>query len=141
MKSKALSVALIVTTVIVATARIMESSDRIITHWNLADEATSYGSKYLIWILPAISAALFALLTHHGEKQRKAAEKQAGGKGGCQTDYFGIITPLIMLLMLYVTACSAQFVPMYSAVTAAMLAMIFAAYMYTHRKARTSRAA
>ena len=63
MKSKILSLAIIIAITIIALYCILSGPETIILHWNIGGEADSYGPKYLILAHPAISIIVFLLIS------------------------------------------------------------------------------
>ena len=72
MKSKILSLAIIIAITVIALYCVLSGPETIILHWNIGGEAESYGSKYLILTLPVISLIVFLLIVN----QRKITQKQ-----------------------------------------------------------------
>ena len=64
MKSKILSLAIIIAITIIALYCVLSGPETIILHWNIGGEAESYGSKYLILALPVISLIVFLLIVN-----------------------------------------------------------------------------
>ena len=64
MKSKILSLAIIIAITIIALYCVLSGPETIILHWNIGGEAESYGSKYLILALPVISFIVFLLIVN-----------------------------------------------------------------------------
>lgn len=64
MKSKILSLAIIIAITVIALYCVLSGPETIILHWNIGGEAESYGSKYLILALPVISFIVFLLIVN-----------------------------------------------------------------------------
>ncbi len=64
MKSKILSLAIIIAITVIALYCVLSGPETIILHWNIGGEAESYGSKYLILALPVISLIVFLLIVN-----------------------------------------------------------------------------
>lgn len=62
MKSRILSLAIIIAITVISLLRITNGPESIILHWSFAGEADSYGPKYLILAHPAISIIVFLLI-------------------------------------------------------------------------------
>ena len=62
MKSRILSLAIIIAITVISFLRITNGPESIILHWSFAGEADSYGPKYLILAHPAISIIVFLLI-------------------------------------------------------------------------------
>ncbi|OYP55498.1 DUF1648 domain-containing protein [Segatella bryantii] len=65
MKNKILQISAIIAIFIVAIVRIVDNTEKIILHWDLWGNITSYCSKYYIIFLPIISLIIYALFRYY----------------------------------------------------------------------------
>lgn len=136
MKSKILSLAIIIAITIIALYCVLSGPDTIILHWNIGGEAESYGSKYLILALPVISLIVFLLIVNQekhpydtsllSEKTRKNRNPKA----------LRDIMPILLLAILYITACSVQIISMSSLVPFSLIIIAIILFNYKLRKSR-----
>ena len=136
MKSKILSLAIIIAITIIALYCILSGPETIILHWNIGGEADSYGPKYLILALPVISFIVFLLIVNQekhpydtslvSEKNRK----NRNPKALCD------IMPILLLAILYITACSVQIISMSSLVPFSLIIIAIILFNYKLRKSR-----
>ena len=136
MKSKILSLAIIIAITIIALYCILSGPETIILHWNIGGEADSYGPKYLILTLPLISLIIFLLIVNQekhpydtslvSEKNRK----NRNPKALCD------IMPILLLAILYITACSVQIISMSSLVPFSLIIIAIILFNYKLRKSR-----
>lgn len=134
MKSKILSLAIIIAITVIALYCVLSGPETIILHWNIGGEAESYGSKYLILALPVISFIIFLLIVNQekhpydtslvSEKNRK----NRNPKALCD------IMPILLLAILYITACSVQIISMSSLVPFFLIIIAIILFMYKSRK-------
>lgn len=140
MRSKISSLIVIVATLVVAIVRIATNPQDIILHWDFNGNVTSYGPRYLILLLPFISLILYAILLQYEKNPfrlgRIAKQKQTKGNAKKLTAFIQLCTPIILLLMLYVAICSAQYLPLYTLVPVVILLLIIGLYIRTYRKLR-----
>lgn len=136
MKSKILSLAIIIAITVIALYCVLSGPETIILHWNIGGEAESYGSKYLILALPVISLIVFLLIVNQekhpydtsllSEKTRKNRNPKA----------LRDIMPILLLVILYLTACSAQIISMSSLVPFSLIIIAIILFNYKLRKSR-----
>lgn len=136
MKSKILSLAIIIAITIIALYCVLNGPETIILHWDIGGEAESYGSKYLILVLPVISLIVFLLVINQekhpydtslvSEKNRK----NRNPKALCD------IMPILLLAILYITACSVQIISMSSLVPFSLIIIAIILFNYKLRKSR-----
>lgn len=136
MKSKILSLAIIIAITIISLYCVLNGPETIILHWNISGEAESYGSKYLILALPVISFIVFLLIVNQekypydtslvSEKNRK----NRNPKALCD------IMPILLLAILYITACSVQIISMSSLVPFSLIIIAIILFNYKLRKSR-----
>ena len=136
MKSKILSLAIIIAITIIALYCVLSGPETIILHWNIGGEAESYGSKYLILALPVISLIVFLLIVNQekhpydtslvSEKYRKNRNPKA----------LRDIMPILLLAILYITACSVQIISMSSLVPFSLIIIAIILFNYKLRKSR-----
>lgn len=134
MKSKILSLAIIIAITVIALYCVLSGPDTIILHWNIGGEAESYGSKYLILALPVISLIVFLLIVNQekhpydtslmSEKSRKNRDPKA----------LRDIMPILLLAILYITACSVQIISMSSIVPFSLIIIAIILFIYKSRK-------
>ena len=136
MKSKILSLAIIIAITIIALYCVLSGPETIILHWNIDGEAESYGSKYLILTLPVISLIVFLLIVNQekhpydtsllSEKTRKNRNPKA----------LRDRMPILLLAILYITACSVQIISMSSLVPFSLIIIAIILFIYKSRKSR-----
>ena len=136
MKSKILSLAIIIAITVIALYCVLSGPETIILHWNIGGEAESYGSKYLILALPVISLIVFLLIVNQekhpydtsllSEKTRKNRNPKA----------LRDIMPILLLAILYITACSVQIISMSSLVPFSLIIIAIILFIYKSRKSR-----
>lgn len=136
MKSKILSLAIIIAITVIALYCVLNGPETIILHWNIGGEAESYGSKYLILALPVISLIVFLLIVNQekhpydtsllSEKTRKNRNPKA----------LRDIMPILLLAILYITACSVQIISMSSLVPFSLIIIAIILFNYKLRKSR-----
>lgn len=134
MKCRILSIAIIVATIVIALFCAISGPESIILHWNLSGEAESYGPKTLILIHPVISLIVFLVTVNqekHGydtsllsEQSRKKKNRKA----------IRNITPILLLLILYVTACSARMLSIMPIVPFSLIIIAIFLFMYKSHK-------
>ena len=140
MKSKIASTLIIIATFIVAIIKIVSASETIILHWDFWGNITSYGTKYYIIILPIISTILYLVLLHYEKNpykmNRTSKIKETPSNFVALVRYVRATTPLVLLILLYVTLCSSQVINLQPLIIFAILIFIIAFYIYTYRKIR-----
>lgn len=138
MKTNTISLIVIIATFVLSIIRIMEPTENIILHWDPTGNVTSYGSKYLISFLPIISCFIFFILRRMEKNPLKTNMLTKGNN----TDnkklliirYLRIITPIILLILLYITACSAQYLVFNNWIIVILLTFVIGLYIYTKTK-------
>lgn len=143
--SKYSSILLIIATALVTVYRVVGSTEDIILHWDFAGNVTDYGSRYALIAFPFI--AMFLYLVSNSYRSHPYDLFRPSTRALIQSDRnearikrcIDVINPLIALLMLYVTLCSAQYLPLNSWLLCAVIIGILV-YVVTvrHRLARKS---
>ena len=134
MKSKILSLAIIIAITIIALYCILSGPETIILHWNIGGEADSYGPKYLILAHPAISIIVFLLIINQEKHPYDTSlvsgktRKNRNPKALCD------IMPILLLVILYLTACSVQIISMSSIVPFSLIIIAIILFIYKSRK-------
>lgn len=113
MKSKITSIVIIIATFLVALVIIAGDTEQIILHWDFYGNVTRYGTKYCLIVFPLVSTLLYWLFFH----VKPAAQPTA---------------PLVLLILLYVTLCSAQLICLQPLVIVALLIGIVAVHVYNN---------
>ena len=134
MKTKILSLAIIIAITIIALYCVLSGPETIILHWNIGGEAESYGSKYLILTLPLISLIIFLLIVNqekHPYDTSLMSEKSCRNRN--PKALFDIM-PILLLVILYLTACSVQIISMLSIVPFSLIIMAIILFIYKSRK-------
>ena len=138
MISRIISTAIVVVTSIIALMCALSGPDQIILHWNLSGDVDSYGPKYLILTLPFISFVIFLMMI--------AKEKTPSDRGSLRalmrTEQYNskhakvirVITPLLLLAILYVTACSAGLFRMCTMIPFAIVILVAIIRIYMSHK-------
>ena len=136
MKSKILSLATIIAITVIALYCVLSGPETIILHWNIGGEADSYGPKYLILAHPAISIIVFLLIINQEKHPYDTSlvsgktRKNRNPKALCD------IMPILLLAILYITACSVQIISMSSLVPFSLIIIAIILFNYKLRKSR-----
>ena len=134
MKSKILSLAIIIAITIIALYCILSGPETIILHWNIGGEADSYGPKYLILAHPAISIIVFLLIINQEKHPYDTSLLSEQSRRKSNPKAIRTIMPILMVVILYLTACSAQMLPMSSIVLLSLIFLAIILFMYKSRK-------
>ena len=134
MKSKILSLAIIIAITIIALYCILSGPETIILHWNIGGEADSYGPKYLILAHPAISIIVFLLIINQEKHPYDTSLLSEQSRRKSNPKAIRTIMPILMVVILYLTACSAQMLPMSSIVLLSLIFLAIIIFMYKSRK-------
>ena len=134
MKSKILSLAIIIAITVIALYCILSGPETIILHWNIGGEAESYGSKYLILALPVISLIVFLLVINQEKHPYDTSLLSEQSRRKSNPKAIRTIMPILMVVILYLTACSAQMLPMSSIVLLSLIFLAIIIFMYKSRK-------
>ena len=136
MKSKILSLAIIIAITIIALYCILSGPETIILHWNIGGEAESYGSKYLILTLPLISLIIFLLIVNQEKHPYDTSLMSEKSRRNRNPKALRDIMPILLLAILYITACSAQIISMSSLVPFSLIIIAIILFNYKLRKSR-----
>ena len=134
MKSKILSLAIIIAITIIALYCILSGPETIILHWNIGGEADSYGPKYLILAHPAISIIVFLLIINQEKHPYDTSLLSEQSRRKSNPKAIRTIMPILMVVILYLTACSAQMLPMSSIVLFSLIFLAIIIFIYKSRK-------
>ena len=134
MKTKILSLAIIIAITVIALYCILSGPETIILHWNISGEAESYGSKYLILALPVISLIIFLLIVNQEKHPYDTSLLSEQSRRKSNPKAIRTIMPILMVVILYLTACSAQMLPMSSIVLHSLIFLAIIIFMYKSRK-------
>ena len=134
MKSKILSLAIIIAITIIALYCILSGPETIILHWNIGGEADSYGPKYLILAHPAISIIVFLLIINQEKHPYDTSLLSEQSRRKSNPKAIRTIMPILMVVILYITACSAQMLPMSSIVLFSLIFLAIIIYIYKSHK-------
>ncbi len=134
MKSKILSLAIIIAITIIALYCVLNGPETIILHWNISGEADSYGPKYLILALPVISLIIFLLIINQEKHPYDTSLLSEQSRRKSNPKAIRTIMPILMVVILYLTACSAQMLPMSSIVLLSLIFLAIIIFMYKSRK-------
>ena len=134
MKSKILSLAIIIAITIIALYCILSGPETIILHWNIGGEADSYGPKYLILAHPAISIIVFLLIINQEKHPYDTSLLSEQSRRKSYPKAIRTIMPILMVVILYLTACSAQIISMSSIVPFSLIIIAIILFMYKSRK-------
>ena len=134
MKSKILSLAIIIAITIIALYCVLNGPESIILHWSFAGEADSYGPKYLILAHPAISIIVFLLIINQEKHPYDTSLLSEQSRRKSNPKAIRTIMPILMVVILYLTACSAQMLPMSSIVLFSLIFLAIIIFMYKSRK-------
>lgn len=136
MKSKILSLAIIIAITIIALYCVLSGPETIILHWNIGGEAESYGSKYLILTLPLISLIIFLLIVNQEKHPYDTSLMSEKSRKNRNPKALRDIMPILLLAILYITACSVQIISMSSLVPFSLIIIAIILFNYKLRKSR-----
>ena len=136
MKSKILSLAIIIAITVIALYCVLSGPDTIILHWNIGGEADSYGSKYLILTLPLISLIVFLLIVNQEKHPYDTSLMSEKSRKNRNPKALRDIMPILLLVILYLTACSVQIISMSSLVPFSLIIIAIILFNYKLRKSR-----
>ena len=134
MKSKILSLAIIIAITVIALYCILSGPETIILHWNIGGEADSYGPKYLILAHPAISIIVFLLIINQEKHPYDTSLVSGKTRKNRNPKALRDIMPILLLVILYLTACSVQVISMLSIVPFSLIIIAIILFMYKSRK-------
>lgn len=134
MKTKILSLAIIIAITIIALYCVLSGSETIILHWNIGGEAESYGSKYLILTLPLISLIIFLLIVNQEKHPYDTSLMSEKSRKNRNPKALRDIMPILLLAILYITACSVQIISMSSLVPFSLIIIAIILFIYKSRK-------
>ena len=136
MKSKILSLAIIIAITVIALYCVLSGPETIILHWNIGGEAESYGSKYLILALPVISLIVFLLIVNQEKHPYDTSLMSEKSRRNRNPKALHDIMPILLLAILYLTACSVQIISMSSLVPFSLIIIAIILFIYKSRKSR-----
>lgn len=136
MKTKILSLAIIIAITVIALYCILSGPETIILHWNIGGEAESYGSKYLILALPIISFIVFLLIVNQEKHPYDTSLMSEKSRRNRNPKALHDIMPILLLVILYLTACSVQIISMSSIVPFSLIIIAIILFIYKSRKSR-----
>lgn len=136
MKTKILSLAIIIAITVIALYCVLSGPDTIILHWNIGGEAESYGSKYLILALPVISFIVFLLIVNQEKHPYDTSLMSEKSRKNRNPKALRDIMPILLLALLYITACSVQIISMSSLVPFSLIIIAIILFNYKLRKSR-----
>ena len=134
MKSKILSLAIIIAITVIALYCVLSGPETIILHWNIGGEAESYGSKYLILAHPAISIIVFLLIINQEKHPYDTSLVSGKTRNNRNPKALRDIMPILLSVILYLTACSVQIISMSSIVPFSLIIIAIILFMYKSRK-------
>jgi len=134
MKSKILSLATIIAITVIALYCVLSGPETIILHWNIGGEAESYGSKYLILALPVISFIVFLLIVNQEKHPYDTSLMSEKSRKNRNPKALRDIMPILLLAILYITACSVQIISMSSLVPFSLIIIAIILFIYKSRK-------
>ena len=136
MKSKILSLAIIIAITVIAIYCVLSGPETIILHWNIGGEADSYGPKYLILAHPAISIIVFLLIINQEKHPYDTSLVSGKTRKNRNPKALRDIMPILLLVILYLTACSVQIISMSSIVPFSLIIIAIILFNYKLRKSR-----
>ena len=134
MKSKILSLAIIIAITVIALYCVLNGPETIILHWNIGGKADSYGPKYLILAHPVISIIVFLLIINQEKHPYDTSLLSEQSRRKSNPKAIRTIMPILMVVILYLTACSAQMLPMSSIVLFSLIFLAIIIYIYKSHK-------
>lgn len=136
MKSKILSLAIIIAITVIALYCVLSGPETIILHWNIGGEAESYGSKYLILTLSLISLIIFLLIVNQEKHPYDTSLVSEKSRKNSNPKALRDIMPILLLAILYITACSVQIISMSSLVPFSLIIIAIILFNYKLHKSR-----
>lgn len=136
MKTKILSLAIIIAITVIALYCVLNGPESIILHWSFAGEADSYGPKYLILAHPAISIIVFLLIINQEKHPYDTSLMSEKSRRNRNPKALHDIMPILLLVILYLTACSVQIISMSSIVPFSLIIIAIILFIYKSRKSR-----
>ena len=136
MKSKIISLAIIIAITIIALYCVLNGPETIILHWNISGEADSYGPKYLILAHPAISIIVFLLIVNQEKHPYDTSLVSEKSRKNRNPKALRDIMPILLLAILYITACSVQIISMSSLVPFSLIIIAIILFNYKLHKSR-----
>lgn len=133
MKSKILSLAIIIAITIIALYCVLNGPESIILHWSFAGEADSYGPKYLILAHPAISIIVFLLIINQEKHPYDTSLMSEKSRKNRNPKALRDIMPILLLAILYITACSVKLIIMSSIIPFSLIIIAIILFMYKSR--------
>ena len=134
MKSRILSLAIIIAITVISLLRVSNGPESIILHWSFAGEADSYGPKYLILAHPAISIIVFLLIINQEKHPYDTSLMSEKSRKNRNPKALRDIMPILLLAILYITACSVQIISMSSLVPFSLIIIAIILFNYKLRK-------
>lgn len=134
MKTKILSLAIIIAITIIALYCVLSGPESIILHWNIGGEAESYGSKYLILTLPVISLIIFLLIVNQEKHPYDTSLMSEKSRKNRNPKALRDIMPILLLAILYITVCSVKLIIMSSIVPFSLIIIAIILFIYKSRK-------
>ncbi len=134
MKTKILSLAIIIAITVIALYCVLSGPETIILHWNIGGEAECYGSKYLILALPVISFIVFLLIVNQEKHPYDTSLMSEKSRRNRNPKALHDIMPILLLVILYLTACSVQIISMSSIVPFSLIIIAIILFIYKSRK-------
>lgn len=138
MISKIISYTIITITIVISLTILFNGPETIILHWDFNGNITRYGTKYAIILLPVISVILYMILLHYLNnpfeifKNEKVLRNEINKK---HIELFiNTATPIILLMILYVTLCSGQLLMLRSSVLIACVIVIITMFIVLRMK-------
>ena len=133
-KTKILSLAIIIAITVIALYCVLSGPETIILHWNIGGEAESYGSKYLILALPVISFIVFLLIVNQEKHPYDTSLVSEKNRKNRNPKALRDIMPILLLAILYITACSVQIISMSSIVLLSLIFLAIIIFIYKSHK-------
>lgn len=138
MKTRFFSIAIIFASFFLSLYRIISDSNEIILHWDFLGNVTKYGDRYAIIFLPIISIVLYVVLNYYKKNPFKMLRikkiAHCDENFNLLSSYIQVITPIVLLVILYIAACSAQYISLIPWVIYFFIAFIIAYYIYVSNK-------
>ena len=137
MKNRIVQKIVLIVTFVIAIIAMTGNTEKIVLHWGVMGDVTSYGSRYYIIFLPVISVLLYMLFRRY-EKNPKEFYRFPNGipsdKVTAVASYVRTIALLTLLMLLYVTLCSAQMIPFHPYIIIAIILLMMVYYIRTYRR-------
>ncbi len=138
MKNRIFQALIIVATFVAAIVTIVGNTENIVLHWDFMGNATHYETKYFIILLPVISVLSFLAFLHYEKNPYKMLGKsdaiEVNDKAKLLVRCIKVVANIVLIILFYVTLCSAQFMTLHPTFIWALLIVIMCYSLFTRKK-------